>query len=1061
MFNGSHVPAHLTLLVAAVIAAGITVVPLQAAAQTPSEGCPQYQCSASRVGATPSNLSSSNVTDLAKSWSFRTDDRIYAAPSSADGMVYVGSEDQHVYAVDQETGEQVWAFLTDGGIWSTPAVAGDVVYFGSSDDHVYAVDATTGTLQWEFETGGDISSSVAVADGVVYAPSNDTHLYALDATTGAELWRFQAGQGLPAHGEGDPAADHRISSAPAVADGTVYVGSNNGHLYAIDAATGQMKWSFQTDAWVWGGGPTVSDGVVVVRSNGSDGALYAIDAATGEEVWSVAGDGFSTPVVAGDVVISSSYSTITAHSLLDGTEQWSYQAPGYMFVSPLITNDLVLAVNSGFDQAAIVGPSNLGDGSLIALDLSSGEVVHEVYYPIVAHAYSSPIAVGDQVFFGTGADVLHSLSLPGGAPQQEIVADPDDPLLPYANRDVLANSVDPGSPAVLRQPGDGVLKTIGSDDPQGTNADYKHFHGLTDDDVTADGREILLDVRGPGVLTDMYMYFGIGGSPVSPLGPRANPPTDFGLVAPTLAMYIDNNPEPVFDMNGFEFYTGGAGFPFQFPLVGEHSAAFSSHVPVPFTERLLIVRDPAETDSGFWFDFFYQKFPDARGVESFDPERDREEYEALLERWTVDPPTPDPATANVASAEALAPGESVTLLDQDGPGQVSLINLPYVNETPPVETTPSSDPDNDPRAAEPLKGVRIQARWDGQPDLAIDAPIGDFFGTGFGQAQDYDTLVNGMETAVDAAPQQWPHAQELSSVSEGGGVSMYTTWPMPFAEHAEITLTNTLSDTTVDVAFEVVVDPENVYRDDAGRLFRDEEEVGYFHAQEFYNFSPSYDSPKPDKLNNDHFVELDGRGNYVGHVFNMRTHNFVTGGPNIPTYMEGDCMFWIDHAPDYKPDITSTGHEECHDTGAYFQGDEHNATAGTTNRELGGDTIFLNFFDETSIFHYFVGDAIGFQDYFMASIEHGAENSFNGAEQAGVVFYYLEGSSAGDPSPPEPDSEPSPSTTPAAPTPTTGAGSPAALLGAVMMLLGAMAIRRRRSTATAWASHVHDTGTRS
>jgi hypothetical protein len=174
-------------------------------------------------------------------------------------------------------------------------------------------------------------------------------------------------------------------------------------------------------------------------------------------------------------------------------------------------------------------------------------------------------------------------------------------------------------------------------------------------------------------------------------------------------------------------------------------------------------------------------------------------------------------------------------------------------------------------------------------------------------------------------------------------------------------------------------------------LWRDGEEIGYFYANEFYNSSPAADSPHPDKVNNDVFASLEGRGNYVGQVFNMRTHNFGTGGPNIPSYMEGDCMYWIDNAPDYKPDVTSTGHEECHDTGAYFQGDEGNATAGITIRELAGDAIFPNVTDETSIYRYFLGDAIGFQESLLAGIEHGAENTSANAEQQGVAFYYLEG----------------------------------------------------------------------
>ena len=64
---------------------------------------------------------------------------------------------------------------------SSPAVAGGVVYVGSSDNHVYALDASTGELLWRYETGDDVSSSPVVADGVVYVRSNDNYVYAIGA----------------------------------------------------------------------------------------------------------------------------------------------------------------------------------------------------------------------------------------------------------------------------------------------------------------------------------------------------------------------------------------------------------------------------------------------------------------------------------------------------------------------------------------------------------------------------------------------------------------------------------------------------------------------------------------------------------------------------------------------------------------------------------------------------------------------------------------------------------------------------------------------------------------
>ena len=68
---------------------------------------------------------------------------------------------------------------------SSPAVANGVVYIGSDDDNVYALNASTGALLWQYTTGNSVSSSPAVADGVVYVGSNDDNMYALNASTGA------------------------------------------------------------------------------------------------------------------------------------------------------------------------------------------------------------------------------------------------------------------------------------------------------------------------------------------------------------------------------------------------------------------------------------------------------------------------------------------------------------------------------------------------------------------------------------------------------------------------------------------------------------------------------------------------------------------------------------------------------------------------------------------------------------------------------------------------------------------------------------------------------------
>ncbi|MBI1879272.1 MAG: PQQ-like beta-propeller repeat protein [Chloroflexi bacterium] len=119
-----------------------------------------------------------------------------------------------------------WQFKTDGIIAASPALAGGVIYFGSVDKRLYAVDIKTGKLKWRFETKGILWSAPVVAAGTVYLGSDDGHLYALDSRAGWAKWQLDLGQ--------------PIWSAPTFAGGVIYVGCNDAHLYAVDSQTTQI-----------------------------------------------------------------------------------------------------------------------------------------------------------------------------------------------------------------------------------------------------------------------------------------------------------------------------------------------------------------------------------------------------------------------------------------------------------------------------------------------------------------------------------------------------------------------------------------------------------------------------------------------------------------------------------------------------------------------------------------------------------------------------------------------------------------------------------------------------
>ena len=137
-----------------------------------------------------------------------------------------------------------WSYTTGGSVYSTPIVVNGVVYFGSFDHNVYALNASTGAVLWSFPTGDLIYSSVALANGVVYAGSMDGDLYALNARTGSLRWSY-------------PTGPVNVGS-PTVANGVVYVGGgSDGVLYALDAKTGALRWSSNPTCWYLESSPAV------------------------------------------------------------------------------------------------------------------------------------------------------------------------------------------------------------------------------------------------------------------------------------------------------------------------------------------------------------------------------------------------------------------------------------------------------------------------------------------------------------------------------------------------------------------------------------------------------------------------------------------------------------------------------------------------------------------------------------------------------------------------------------------------------------------------------------
>ncbi|HEX6798013.1 MAG TPA: PQQ-binding-like beta-propeller repeat protein [Ktedonobacterales bacterium] len=161
-------------------------------------------------------------TGATKAQQLKKSDTYYvsATPTIASSVIYVGSQDNFVYALDAGTGARLWSFPTNGPItYSSPVIANGVLYVGSNDNNLYALNARSGRLVWQYATGGQINGTPTLASGVVYAGSYDQYVHAVDATSGKLIRKYNAGG--------------QVFAQPVVAEGVLYVVTGNGWVLAF------------------------------------------------------------------------------------------------------------------------------------------------------------------------------------------------------------------------------------------------------------------------------------------------------------------------------------------------------------------------------------------------------------------------------------------------------------------------------------------------------------------------------------------------------------------------------------------------------------------------------------------------------------------------------------------------------------------------------------------------------------------------------------------------------------------------------------------------------------
>jgi len=294
---------------------------------------------------------------------------IYGTPVVSDNLVYVGGYNGRIYAFaagKDKPRKYPSDTTTIKSIVGGVALANGRVFFGSSDGNVYAIP-TAGSFEawaeewnalWKFQTGGKVWATPVVNEDTVYIGSFNHKLYALDAASGTKKWEFKT-TGV-------------IMATPVVEDGVVYIGSFDRYLYAIDADNGQLKWSYKARDGFWAT-PIIHDNVVYAPS--LDGKVHVLAAGNGQELAEINLNApvSSSPVLVGNSVIVSTQESKANSTQKKGATLWTIDTTSYKAkeLARLVGDRVHASLTSGEGSVYVHTDKDL----LYAVDITTGAIL--------------------------------------------------------------------------------------------------------------------------------------------------------------------------------------------------------------------------------------------------------------------------------------------------------------------------------------------------------------------------------------------------------------------------------------------------------------------------------------------------------------------------------------------------------------------------------------------------------------------------------------------------------------------------------------------------------------
>gem|GEM_PF-474421 len=196
-------------------------------------------------GSGDGNIYALNSRNGALIWKFRTENVVHGKPALYNGHLYVGSFDGYTYALNTSDGSLVWKlrslgqrFFPKGEMQFSPVVAGGLVFIGSRDFNLYAIDAEKGYCHWnrQYPRGwAPVITATHHDSAVLVGTSDDKVLLLLRTEDGREIWRADV--------------KFNVFGASVLTAGMCYTATLMGKVFGIHLRTGAIAWSFATDSY--------------------------------------------------------------------------------------------------------------------------------------------------------------------------------------------------------------------------------------------------------------------------------------------------------------------------------------------------------------------------------------------------------------------------------------------------------------------------------------------------------------------------------------------------------------------------------------------------------------------------------------------------------------------------------------------------------------------------------------------------------------------------------------------------------------------------------------------